>query len=123
MYRFHYDYVKPKWGDKAALLFTVTDSLCYEIQTDDFHEDIKAAPPPPPPQWFDASNYGKDHHLYSEKNKKQVGFMKDECGGNDILEFVGLRPKSYAYEVNRLRDDNGKWVYDVQEKKCKGIRK
>ena len=31
MYRFHYDYVKPKWGDKASLLFTDTDSLCYEI--------------------------------------------------------------------------------------------
>ena len=31
MYEFHYDYVKPKWEDKAALLFTDTDSLCYEI--------------------------------------------------------------------------------------------
>ncbi len=41
MYRFHYDYVKPKRGNKAALLFTDTDSLCYEIQTDDFYEDIK----------------------------------------------------------------------------------
>jgi hypothetical protein len=35
MYEFHYDYVKPKWGDKAKLLFTDTDSLCYEIETDD----------------------------------------------------------------------------------------
>ncbi len=119
MYSFHYDYVKPKWGNKAALLFTDTDSLCYEIQTDDFHEDIKDDAP----EWFDTSNYEKEHYLYSERNKKQVGFMKDECGGNDILEFVGLRPKSYVYEVNRLRDNNGKWGYDVQKKKCKGIRK
>ncbi len=35
MYKFHYDYVKPKWGDRATLLFTDTDSLCYEIKTDD----------------------------------------------------------------------------------------
>ncbi len=119
MYRFHYDYVKPKWGDKAALLFTDTDSLCYEIQTDDFCEDIKDDAF----EWFDTSNYEKDHPLFSEKSKKQVRFMKDECGGNQILRFVGLRSKLYAYEVDRLRDDNGEWKYDVQKKKCKGIRK
>ncbi len=95
MYRFHYDYVKPKWGSKAALLFTDTDSLCYEIQTDDFYEDIKDAP-----EWFDTSNYEEDHPLFSKKNKKQVGFMKDECGGSQILKFVGLRSKLYAYEVD-----------------------
>ena len=49
--------------------------------------------------------------------------MKDECGGNKILRFVGLRSKLYAYEVDRLRDNDGKWKYDVQKKKCKGIRK
>ena len=69
------------------------------------------------------SNYEKDHPLFSEKNKKQVGFMKDECGGNQILRFVGLRSKLYAYEVDRLRDDNGEWKYNVQKKKCKGVRK
>ena len=119
MYRFHYDYVKPKWGDKAALLFTDTDSLCYEIQTNDFCDDIKNDAS----KWFDMSNYEKDHPLFNEKNKKQVGFMKDECGGNQILRFVGLRSKLYAYEVDRIRDDNGEWKYDVQKKKCKGIRK
>ncbi len=41
MYEFHYDYVKPKWGDKSKLLFTDTDSLCYEIQTNNVYEDIK----------------------------------------------------------------------------------
>ena len=119
MYRFHYDYVKPKWGDKASLLFTDTDSLCYEIRTDDFYEDIKNDVD----EWFDTSNYEKDHPLFNNKNKKQVGFMKDECGGNKILRFVGLRSKLYAYEVDRLRDNDGKWKYDVQNKKCKGIRK
>ena len=69
------------------------------------------------------SNYKKDHPLFDEKNKKQVGFMKDECGGNQILRFVGLRSKLYAYEVDRLRNDDGEWRYDVKKKKCKGVRK
>jgi hypothetical protein len=41
MYKFHYDYIKPKYGDKARLLMTDTDSLVYEIQTDDFYADTK----------------------------------------------------------------------------------
>ncbi len=118
MYRFHYDYVKPKWGNKAELLFTDTDSLCYEIRTNDFYEDIS----PDVSTWFDTSGYEKDHPLFSDENKKRIGFMKDECGGNQILRFVGLRSKLYAYEVDRLRNGNGKWEHYVQKKKCKGIR-
>ncbi len=77
MYEFHYDYVKPKWGDKVKLLFTDTDSLCYEIQTDDVHKDIKNDAD----KWYDTSNYDKDHPsgLYSGKNKKVIGYYKDEC--------------------------------------------
>ena len=81
MYEFHYDYVKPKWGNDATLLFTDTDSFCYEIKTEDFYEDISGDVN----AWFDTSNYEKDHPLFSNKNKKVVGFYKDECGGNKIL--------------------------------------
>ena len=111
MYEFHYDYVKPKWGDKAELLFTDTDSLCYEIQTNDVYADIKNDAD----KWYDTSNYDKDHpsELYSGKNKKVIGFYKDECGGKFITEFVGLRAKSYSYEMS-----DGK-----VEKKCKGVKK
>ena len=40
MYDVHYNYVETKYGDKAKLLFTDTDSLGYEITTMDFYKDI-----------------------------------------------------------------------------------
>ncbi len=111
MYQFHYDHVKPKWGKDAELLFTDTDSLCYEVKTEDVFKDIS----PDANKWYDTSNYDKDHPsgLYSGKNKKVIGFYKDECGGKHITKFVGLKPKSYSYETS----DGEK------NKKCKGIKK
>ena len=41
MFEFHYDYIKPKYGEKAQLCYTDTDSLFYEIETKDFYKDIK----------------------------------------------------------------------------------
>ena len=44
---------------------------------------------------FDTSNFPKDHisGIPAGRNKKVVGMMKDEAGGNIIEEFVGLRAK------------------------------
>ena len=52
MYDFHYIYIKRKYGDKAILLFTDTDSLKYLLKTDfykDISEDVKDR--------FDTSDY------------------------------------------------------------------
>ena len=108
MYDFHYRYVKPKYGDRARLLFTDTYSLCYRIQTKDFYEHIADDVP----RWFDTSNYPKGHPI-GGANNKVLGMRKDEAGGKSISEFVGLRSKLYAYKM-----DDGE-----ADKKCKGVKK
>ena len=97
MYDFHYDYVKPKYGDKVQLLFTDTDSLCYELWTDDFYQDIS----PDVESMFDTSNFPKEHPsgIPTGKNKKVIGFFKEENGGLILEEFCGLRPKRKSVKV------------------------
>ena len=111
IFDFHYNYILPKYGKKAKLLFTDTDSLCYEIQTQDFFQDISADVEAK----FDTSNFPKDHPsgIWTEKTKKVPGMMKDEAGGKIIEEFVGLRAKLYSYKMFEGKE----------EKKCKGIKK
>ena len=40
MYKFWYDYFKPRYGDKVKLCYTDTDSYIIYIKTEDFFEDI-----------------------------------------------------------------------------------
>ena len=39
MYESYYDYIKNKYDNKSKLLFADTDSLMYEIKTEDAYED------------------------------------------------------------------------------------
>ena len=41
MYNFHYNTMKPKYGDKIELMMTDEDSLVYKIETEDFYKDMK----------------------------------------------------------------------------------
>ena len=52
MYEFHYDYIKNIYGNNSRLLFTDTDSLMYEIKTEDVYEDSSNDR-----EMFDFSNY------------------------------------------------------------------
>ncbi|XP_065664717.1 uncharacterized protein LOC136086350 [Hydra vulgaris] len=66
MYEFHYDYIKKKYADQAKLLFTDTDSLTYEIKTEDFYDDIKNDIE----SKFDTSVFNPNHPAINNK----VGF-------------------------------------------------
>ena len=97
MYDFHYNYIKTKYGDNAKLFFTDTDSLAYEIKTKDFHKDIN----PDIEKRFDTSDYPSNHPsgIKTGLNSKVLGMFKDEAGGKQIVEFVGLRAKLYSYKM------------------------
>ena len=97
MLDFHYNYIRDKYNDRAELLFTDTDSLMYQIQTDDFYEDISLDIE----EKFDTSDYPPDHEsgILTGVNKKVIGMFKDEVAGKQITHFVGLRPKLYSFKI------------------------
>ena len=132
MYDFHYNYIRSKYDERAKLLFTDTDSLAYEIQTNDFYRDISSDVQAK----FDTSNFSENHPsgILVGANKKVVGMFKDEAGGKIIEEFVGLRAKLYSYKMfesktqKRKRKQREKlYSYKMiknktEKKKCKGMK-
>ena len=68
----------------AKLLFTDTDSLVYEIKTDDAYEDFYENK-----NLFDFSDYPRDSKLFDPVNEKVIGKMKEEFKGEIISEFLG----------------------------------
>ena len=111
MNKFWYDYIKPKYKEKAKLCYMDTDSFVIHIFTEDFFEDINNDVE----RWFDTSNYDKidKRPLLISKNKKVIGMFKDELGGKIMKEFCAPRAKTYAH----LIDD------DIEKKKAKGTKK
>ena len=105
---FHYKYIKTKYGDEAKLLFTDTDSLAYEIRTKYFYKDINSDIE----KRFDTSVYPSSHPsgIKTGLNSKVLGMFKDEAGGKQIVEFVGLRARLYSYKM----------LDGSEDKKCKG---
>ena len=95
MYDFHYIFIKKNFS--AKLLFTDTDSLTYEIKSDNVYKEFY--------KWkdlFDFSNYSKDSTFYDDTNKKVIGKMKDEYGGAIIDEFIGIKSKMYS--IKKIND-------------------
>ena len=111
MYEIWYDYINPKYENKAKLCYTDTDSFIIDIETEDFFEDISNDVE----RWFDTSNPDENDKrpLPIGKNKKVPGLFKDELGEKIITEVVALRPKTYAY----VMDDHS------DHKKAKGTKK
>ena len=102
--KFHYDYIKNKYGNNSRFLFTDTDSFCNKFKVEDVYEDFSKDK-----EMFDFSSCSAESTSY-DSNKLVVGNMKDETGGVTIKEFAGSKSKMYF-----LAGDNSK------HKKAKGV--
>ena len=71
MYEFHYKCIKIKFD--AKLLFTDTDSLVYEIKTEETYEDFYGEK-----NLFHFNDYPLNSKLFHPTNKKVIGKMKNE---------------------------------------------
>ena len=98
IYKFWYDYIKPKYGDRAKLCYMDTDDFVIYIEILYFYKDIAGDIE----RWFDTSNFDENdkRSLPISKNKKVPGLFKDELGGKIITEFCVLRAKTHAYLIN-----------------------
>ena len=109
MYELWYDYMKPKYKEKAKLCLMDKDSFILSIKTEDVYADITNDIE----TQSDTSNYELDILLPKGKKKIVIGLMKHELGGKIKKEFAALRAKTYNY----LTDNND------GDKTAKGTKK
>ena len=81
MSQFHYGFMKKKF-ENAKLLYTDTDSFIYHIQTEkDCYEEIKNS------DYFDFSNYSREHKNYDDKYHLLPGKFKGSCYKCQIIKI------------------------------------
>ena len=116
-----YNHMKVKYphADQLRLLFSDTDSLAYVVQTENIYEDMASDAATK----YDFSEYPINYPLYDISNRKALAFFKDELNSIPMKEFVGLRPKCYAFLCTGKVDRNiVQHSRPVEKKIAKGVR-
>ena len=98
MSEFHYSYIK-----NLKPLYTDTDSLMYEIKTEDIYADFTDKE-----EMFVFSNYLTKSKYYDNSSKLVIGKMKDETAVAPAEEFFRLKPKMYSYLVDDSSEHKNK---------------
>ena len=101
-------WLEPYIDMNTKLRTEAKNGFIINIKTEDFYEDISDDVE----TRFNTSNYEVNRPLPTGKNKKVIGLMKDELGGNIMTKFVSLIPTTYS----NLMDD------DSADKKSKGTK-
>ena len=83
IYKFRYDYIENEYGSNSKLLFTDTDSLRYEIKTEDVYENFSQDK-----EIFDFLNYSPISKFDDDSNNLVIDKMRDETGNVAVEEFV-----------------------------------
>ena len=73
---------------------------------------------------YDFSEYPFDHPLYSATNRKALGVFKDELNSVPMQQFVGLRPKCYAFLcTGKVSNNMLQQINSVEKKTTKGVKR
>jgi len=128
MYDYHYNVMKRHYSNSITLMYTDTGILfyiiiyiyifiylifsgsqVYYICANNFYKNIQENSNLLDP--MDTSNLSQNHPCYINESKKIPGLFSDETDGRTIYEFIALRAKSYAYNIE-----------NKEKIKAKGIR-
>ena len=110
MYKFSYDYLWPKYDKNANLCYMDTDSFNVHVNTKNIYKDIAEDVK----KRFDTSNFELEWPFPKEENKKVIGLMKNELGGQIMNEFVGLTVATCSY----LKDNSDEDIKAKDTNKC-----
>ena len=116
MYETYYDKLQPYFGqENIRLHYMDTDSFVLSVNTKDIIKDLKNLE-----DIFDFSNLDKINELFINKNKKLIGFFKNETPKSIwIDEFVCLRSKMYAFKCG---DDSKNKLKSISKSQSKNIK-
>ena len=98
MYKFWYDYIKPKYQYNVKLCYMDIDSFIIHIKTGDVYEYIADDVEKELDTWI-------NRPLPTGKNKTAIRLIKDELRGKFMTRFVGLGPKTYSYLIDDGNSD------------------
>lgn len=120
MFKFYYDVLKKKYGDRITLIYTDTDSFFLMIKTEDWYQDLREDDELR--YWIDLSEYPEDlpddhpaKDLIDRSKYKREGFFKCLSKGRYLVEMIQLSSKMYS---TLYRDHSG--ILE-EENKVKGI--
>ena len=101
--------IEAKFGSRAKLIYSNTDSFVYGIEHENIYDWIKENK-----NWFDLSK-SKREDLKCMDNENVLGKFKDELHSLVMTEFLGLNPKTYGFRWQKEENE----IAEV--KKAKGV--
>ena len=106
MQKLYYKALKPAFGNRVTTVLTDTDSFLVAVPGKNSDEALQKIA-----SVMDFSNYPPSHHLYCLSRKNVPGYLKNETAGDEILETVGIRSKTYSIKTKKEITN-----------KCKGVK-
>ena len=119
MYDFHYETMKPKYGDNLKLCCMDTDSYICDIWTDDVYKDMKVII-----NEFDTSAYPKDNTNENYNDKELINDNNDvennenSIENSDVIENVVFESND---EVGECDNEMLMCAYELERERGKRI--